>query len=102
MSTHTTTNGIAERKNRHLVEIPCSLMLNTNVPVHHWGDVVLTACFLINRMPYSLNNKIPYSIVFPHESLYHVTPNVFGCTCFVHNVSPRLDKLFAKVIKCVF
>ena len=38
-------NGIAERKNRHLVETAHSLMLNTNVPVHHWGDAVLTACF---------------------------------------------------------
>lgn len=53
-------NGIAKRKNRHLVEIARSLMLNTNVPIHHWGDAVLTVCFLINMMPYSsLNNKIP-------------------------------------------
>jgi len=28
-------NGIAERKNRYLIEIVHSLMLNTNVLVHH-------------------------------------------------------------------
>nr|KYP63600.1 Retrovirus-related Pol polyprotein from transposon TNT 1-94 [Cajanus cajan] len=96
-------NGIAERKNRHLVETVRTLMLNTNVPVHHWGDAILTSCFLINRMPSSsLENKTPYSIIYPKEPLFHVSPRVFGCTCFVHNVSPGLDKLSARAIKCVF
>nr|KYP46624.1 Retrovirus-related Pol polyprotein from transposon TNT 1-94 [Cajanus cajan] len=96
-------NGIAERKNRHLVETARTQMLNANVPVHHWGDAILTSCFLINRMPSSsLENKIPYSIIYPKEPLFHVSPRVFGCTCFVHNVSPGLDKLSARAIKCVF
>ena len=96
-------NGIVERKNKHLIETARSLMLNTNVPVHHWGDAVLTACFLINRMPSSsIENKVPHSIIFPNDPLYRVSPRVFGCTCFVHNVSPGLDKLSAKAIKCVF
>ena len=29
-------------------------------------------------------------------------PRIFGCTCFVHNLSPNLDKLAARAIKCVF
>ena len=96
-------NGIAKRKNRHLVEIARTLLLDANDPVHHWGDAVLTACFLINRMPSSfLDNKTPHSIIFPNEHLYHVSPKVFGCTCFVHDVSPGLDKLLARAIKCVF
>ena len=78
-------------------------MLNSNVPTHHWGDVVLTACFLINRMSYSsVENQIPHSIVFPHDRLFHVSPKVFGCTCFVHDLSPGLDKLSARSFKCVF
>ena len=89
MSSHTTTKWQAERKNRHLLETAHSLMLNSNVPTHHWGDAVLTACFLINRMPsFSLENQIPHSIVFPHDPLFHVSPKVFGCTCFVHDLSP--------------
>ena len=53
-------------------------------------------------MPSSLENQIPHSIIFPHDPLYHVSPRVFGCTCFVHDLSPGLDKLSAKAIKCVF
>jgi len=56
-------------------------MLNTNVPVHHGGDAVLTACFLINRMPSSIENKVPHSIIFLNDPLYRVSPRVFGCTC---------------------
>jgi len=96
-------NGIAERKNKHLVEIARTLLLGANMPIHYWGDAILTACYLINRMSSSsLKNKVPYSILFPKEPLFHITPRVFGCLCFVHDMCPGLDKLSARSIKCVF
>ncbi|RDY10498.1 hypothetical protein CR513_04973, partial [Mucuna pruriens] len=45
-------NGIAERKNRHLVETSHTLRLSANGPTNHWGEAILTACFLINRTIY--------------------------------------------------
>ena len=53
-STYTNTpqqNGIAARKNRHLLEVAKSLMFNSNVPKHFWGDAILTSYYLINPMP---------------------------------------------------
>lgn len=47
----------------------------------------------------SLGNKVPYYIVFPNEPLFHISPQVFGCMCFVHDVCPSLDKLSAPSIK---
>ncbi|TYJ97057.1 Beta-galactosidase [Cucumis melo var. makuwa] len=44
-------NGVAERKNRHLLEVARSLMLSTSLPSYLWGDAILTAAHLINRMP---------------------------------------------------
>ncbi|KAJ3668810.1 hypothetical protein LUZ61_022792 [Rhynchospora tenuis] len=44
-------NGVAERKNRHLLEVARSMMISMNVPKHLWGQAVLTAAALINRMP---------------------------------------------------
>ncbi|RVW25707.1 Retrovirus-related Pol polyprotein from transposon RE1 [Vitis vinifera] len=44
-------NGVAERKNRHLLETARALMFQMKVPKQFWADAVSTACFLINRMP---------------------------------------------------
>jgi transposase InsO family protein len=44
-------NGVAERKNRHLLEVARSLMFQMNVPKYLWSEAVLTAAYLINRMP---------------------------------------------------
>lgn len=36
---------------RHLLDISWDFLFHMNVPKQFWSDVVLTACFLINRMP---------------------------------------------------
>ncbi|RVW55142.1 Retrovirus-related Pol polyprotein from transposon TNT 1-94 [Vitis vinifera] len=72
-------NGVAERKNRHLVETARTILLHSNVPFRFWGDAVLTACYLINRMPSSvLHDQIPHSLLFPDQPLYFLPPRVFG------------------------
>ncbi|RVW98628.1 Retrovirus-related Pol polyprotein from transposon TNT 1-94 [Vitis vinifera] len=96
-------NGVAERKNRHLVETARTILLHSNVPFRFWGDAVLTACYLINRMPSSvLHDQIPHFLLFPDQPLYFLPPRVFGCTCFVHILTPGQDKLSAKAMKCLF
>ena len=96
-------NGVAERKNRQLVETARTLLLHSHVPFRFWGDVVLTACYLINRMPSSiLHDQIPHSLLFPTQPLYFLPPRVFGCTCFVYTLIPGQDKLSAKATKCIF
>ncbi|KAL5743970.1 hypothetical protein ACOSP7_026836 [Xanthoceras sorbifolium] len=42
-------NGIAERKNRHILEVARSLLFSASMPKRFWGDAVLTAVYLINR-----------------------------------------------------
>ena len=63
-------NGIAERKNRHLLEVARALMLTTNVPQYLWGEAIVTATYLINRMPSRvLTFQTPYHTFtqhFPH------------------------------------
>ena len=41
-------NGVAERKNRHLLETAEALLFQMHVPKHFWVDAVSTTCFLIN------------------------------------------------------
>ncbi|KAK3008087.1 hypothetical protein RJ639_013614 [Escallonia herrerae] len=96
-------NGVAERKNRHLLETPRALLFQMKVPKPFWADAISTACFLINRMPSTvLNGNVPYSVLFPTKPPFPVEPRIFGSTCFVRDVRPNLTKLDPKALKCVF
>jgi hypothetical protein len=75
-------NGVAKRKHRHLLNVSRALLFQANLPKHFWGDAVLTAAYLIIRIPTPL-----LSGVSPYEKLFHIPPSyshlkVFGCLCF--------------------
>ena len=73
-------NGVAERKNRHLVETTRTLLIHHKVPQHFWGGAILAACYLINRMSSSvLHDQIPHSILLSNQPLFCLPPRVFGC-----------------------
>ena len=96
-------NGMVGRKNRHLVETTRTLLLHHKVPQRFWGNDILIACYLINRMSSSvLHDQISHSVLLPNQPLFFLPPRVFGCVCFVHILTPRQDKLSAKATKCVF
>ena len=100
-------NDIAKRKNRHLLEVARSITFSTNTPKYFWGDAVLTACYLINRMPTNvLQFQTPlnvFSKYFPENRTVSNLPlKVFGCIVFVHNHEPNQNKLDPKAFKCIF
>uniref|UniRef100_A0A2N9GHQ2 Integrase catalytic domain-containing protein n=1 Tax=Fagus sylvatica TaxID=28930 RepID=A0A2N9GHQ2_FAGSY len=96
-------NGIAERKNGPILAIARALMLQMNVPKLFWADAVLTAAYLLNRMPSRiLKGKSPFEMFFPGKNPFSVPPRVFGCVSFVHNHSPNRDKLDPRAHKCIF
>ncbi|PKA63396.1 Retrovirus-related Pol polyprotein from transposon TNT 1-94 [Apostasia shenzhenica] len=91
-------NGIAERKNRHILEVARSLLFQTNVPKQFWGEAVLTATYLINRMPsrvLTFESPIQYfQKHFPTSKLLtYVPPKIFGCTAFIHVYSQHRENL---------
>ena len=58
-------NGVVERKHRHLIETARALFFQSNIPKSFWGECVLCAAYLINRLPLStLNNMSPYQKLF--------------------------------------
>ncbi|KAJ7969877.1 Retrovirus-related Pol polyprotein from transposon TNT 1-94 [Quillaja saponaria] len=95
-------NGVAERKNRHLLEVARSLMFTMNVPKIYWGDAVLSAAYLINRMPLrALEFKTPLDLLLRNCS-FIVPLKVFGCVCFVHKHKKDISKLDPRALKCIF
>jgi hypothetical protein len=97
-----TQNGVAKRKNRHLLEMARCMMISMNVPKHLWGQVVLTAAQLINRMPSRiLDWKSPCEMLKDDNG--EIIPlKVFGCVCFVRDNRPTVGKLDPRAVKCVF
>jgi hypothetical protein len=99
-------NGVAERKNRHLLEVARALLFSSKVPNYLWGDAVLTAAYLINRMPSKvLNFQTPintFKECLPSTRFStDLTLKIFGCTAFVHE-HKNVGKLEPRAIKCVF
>ena len=37
-------NGVAERKNKHLLEVARALLFSQNVSNYLWGEAILTVC----------------------------------------------------------
>ncbi|KAL0641599.1 hypothetical protein Bca4012_102628 [Brassica carinata] len=95
-------NGVAERKNRHLMEVARSLMFQSNVPKRFWSDAVATACYLINRTPTKiLNEKAPFEVLNKYKPVLDYL-KVFGCLCFVLKPGEMRNKLEARSTKAVF
>ena len=60
-------NGVAERKNHHLLEVTRALLFQMSVPSSYWGEAVLTTAYLINRIPSRiLGNVSPMQLMMSH------------------------------------
>ena len=55
-------NGLAERKNRTLVEIINAMILNAKLSFNLWGEALLTACCVHNRIPSRKFKVSPYEL----------------------------------------
>ncbi|KAD5317239.1 hypothetical protein E3N88_17185 [Mikania micrantha] len=85
-------NGVAERKHRHLLEVARAIRFEANLPIRFWGECVLTAAYIINRVPSKvLNNKTPYEVLLGRPASYdHM--RVFGCLVYYWNSDTKGDK----------
>ncbi|PKU77855.1 Retrovirus-related Pol polyprotein from transposon TNT 1-94 [Dendrobium catenatum] len=95
-------NGVAERKHRHLLETTRTLLYTASVPTSFWPDAVLTATYLINRMPSpNTSNKSPYELLHQRQPEYaHL--RTFGCACFPLIPASNRNKFQPTSHLCVF
>ena len=97
-------NGVAGRKNRHLLEVTRALIFPMNVPKTYWGEAVLTAAHLINRLPSKvLDLKEPINLLtqfYPHfDGFSRIAQKIFGCVVFVHIQAHHRTKLDPQTLK---
>lgn len=89
------SNGLAERKNRTLVEKARCLMIESSVPEKLWADAIHTANYITNRCPTkALNGQTPFQKWVGREpSARHL--HVFGHKAFVLSKGPKRGGKFA-------
>jgi len=95
-------NGVAERKNRTLVECAQSMFQGKNMSNGFWVEAINIVVYLKNRSPTkSLNLKTPFKAFYRYKPKVNQL-RVFGCKAFANIPKDERRKLDAKSIKCTF
>ncbi|MCO5606691.1 hypothetical protein L7F22_060880 [Adiantum nelumboides] len=95
-------NGVAERKNRSLMEMARYMLKAKSLPHKLWMEAVVCAAHVLNRCP-----TRALKTVTPYESWYDRKPSVsylrvFGCLAYAHIPQQLRGKLDDKAVKCIF
>nr|GEX36381.1 putative ribonuclease H-like domain-containing protein [Tanacetum cinerariifolium] len=90
-------NGIAERKNKTLIEAARTLLADSLLPIPFWAEAVNTACYVQNRVLVTKpHNKTPYELLHGRlPSLGFMRP--FGCPVTILNTLDPLGKFQGNV-----
>ncbi|RVW62390.1 Retrovirus-related Pol polyprotein from transposon TNT 1-94 [Vitis vinifera] len=96
-------NGVAERKNRHLLEVVRASLIAAKTPISYWGEAITSAAYLINRVPSSsINFQTPLQAltnVVVAPTVPNLPPCVFGCVAFVHLHKHQRTKLTSHALQ---
>ncbi|KAJ9560628.1 hypothetical protein OSB04_005788, partial [Centaurea solstitialis] len=89
-------NGVAERRNRTLIEAARSLLADSKLPITFWAEAVNTACYVQNRtLVVKSQGKTPYEI-FKKKKPFIGFFKPFGCPCTILNTKSHLGKFDSK------
>nr|GEU43898.1 hypothetical protein [Tanacetum cinerariifolium] len=85
-------NGVAERKNRTLIEAARNMLADLFLPNTFWAEVVSTACYVLNRILVTKpQNKTPYELLTGKIPIIsYIRP--FGCHVIILNTIDHLGK----------
>jgi len=94
-------NGVAERRNRTLLDMVRSMMAHANLPISFWGDALLTATYILNHVPSKSVTATQYELWHGRKpSLNYLRP--WGSAGYMHNPTHKHEKFGPRVNKMVF
>ncbi|GKE70346.1 ribonuclease H-like domain-containing protein, partial [Tanacetum coccineum] len=89
-------NGVAERKNKTLIEAAKTMLADSKLPTTFWAEAINTACYVQNRvLVIKPHNKTPYELFLGRKlALSFMRP--FGCPIIILNTLDHLGKFDGK------
>ncbi|GJU62592.1 putative ribonuclease H-like domain-containing protein, partial [Tanacetum coccineum] len=89
-------NGVAERRNRTLIEAARTMLADSKLPTTFWAEAVNTACYVQNRvLVVKPHNKTPYELFHGRTPiLSFIRP--FRCPVTILNTIDHLGKFNGK------
>ncbi|GJT00072.1 putative ribonuclease H-like domain-containing protein [Tanacetum coccineum] len=89
-------NGVAERRNRTLIEAARTMLANSKLPTTFWTEVVNTVCYVQNRiLIVKPQNKTPYELFRGRTPALSIM-RAFGCHVTILNTLDYLGKFDGK------
>ncbi|RVX10561.1 Retrovirus-related Pol polyprotein from transposon TNT 1-94 [Vitis vinifera] len=94
-------NGVAERRNRTLLDMVRSMLSSSKLPKFLWTEALKTAVYILNRVPTKVVLKTPFELLKGWKlSLRHM--RVWGCSSEVRIYNPQEKKLDPRTISGYF
>lgn len=95
-------NGVAERKNRTIVEMARSMMIGKSLPKIFWAEAIHTTIYILNRCPTkAVRNRTPFEAWHKKKPVVdHL--KIFGSIAYSHISTPNRDKFDEKSEKLIF
>lgn len=91
-----------ERKHKYLLETARTLLYQSKLPIKYWGECILTATYIINRLASQLlGKKCLYEILHNTKPSYSHLRS-FGCLCFPTTLKSHKDKFKPRAIPHIF
>ncbi|GKE43877.1 putative ribonuclease H-like domain-containing protein, partial [Tanacetum coccineum] len=89
-------NGVAERRNRTLIEVARTMLVDSKLPTTFWAEAVNTACYVLNRvLVIKPHNKTPCELIHGRTLLIDFM-KPFGCPVTILNTRDQLGKFDGK------
>jgi hypothetical protein len=91
--------GRAEHAHQTVLYMARSLLIASNLPIQFYGDAILTATYLHNRLVHTGETKTPFELLKGRvPKIDHLRP--FGCIAYVHVPQEKRSKLAPAAVRC--
>ena len=95
------SNGVVERKNHTLREMMSAMLISIGLPQNMWGEAILSANYLLNKVPKKKVEKTSYELWRGQQASYKYL-RVWGCLAKIAVPPPKKVKMGPKTIDFIF